>query len=489
MREASHFPWGASPGMSFLAAIEVRNPRTGQIDYRFTPPDETQLKALAENLRAHQGAWAALALGERMEALRAFAAALREAREAIVDALVVDTGRQRIASLEFEAVLSGIERWCTQAPGLITQHSGRSAALPSVEYSSELVPYPLCVVISPWNFPFLLSMIDTVPALLAGCAVLVKPSEVAPRFVEAVREALGRVPQLRAVLGFVQGAGDTGAALIRLADIVCFTGSVRTGRKVAVAAAERFVPAFLELGGKDPLIVLPGSDLDAASEAALRASVQATGQACQSIERVYVARADFPAFIEKLLAKAQAQDLNWPDIRQGSIGPLIFDRQAAVIAEQLDEARARGARILCGGDIERHGGGVWIRPTVVVDVDHTMRLMREETFGPIIPVMTYDSVDAAIRLANDSEYGLSAAVFGPDREQAMAVARALDAGAISINDAGLTSFVHEAEKQSFKDSGIGGSRMGPAGLMRFLRRKAYLVQGGAPLPMAMLREG
>jgi acyl-CoA reductase-like NAD-dependent aldehyde dehydrogenase len=349
------------------------------------------------------------------------------------------------------------------------------------------VPYGLVGVISPWNFPFLLSMLDTIPALLAGCAVLVKPSEVTPRFVAPLMASVREFPELAGVLAFVTGDGQTGAALIEQVDAVCFTGSVATGRRVAEACARRFIPAFLELGGKDPVIVLDSADPDRAAAVVLRASVQATGQACQSLERVYVHERVAAAFIGRLVARAEAVPLNYPDGRRGQVGPLIFARQAEIIAGQLADAVAKGARILTGGAIETHGGGLWLRPTVVTGVTHDMTLMTEETFGPVMPVMPFRDAAEAVRRANDSVYGLSAAVIG-DEAEALDVARQLNVGAVSINDGGLTTEVFDAEKNAFNLSGLGASRMGPSGLLRFLRRKALLIQHGTPRDMSSLDE-
>ncbi len=470
-----------------MVALPIRNPRTGAIEGTFAGADATLVRERANQLRQAQPAFAGLAMGDRAALLLLWAEALRKRHAALLAALCADTGRHRVEELEIQAAIGGIERWARSGTTPEPQ-SGRSRALPSVRYVCERVPYALTGVISPWNFPLLLSLIDAVPALLAGSAVLIKPSEVTPRFVEPLRASIRDVPALAAVLDVMPGDGNTGAAVVDVADIVCFTGSVATGRKVARAAAERLVPVFLELGGKDPLIVLPDSDLERTTDAALRASVQATGQACQSIERVYVHDSQHDAFVDLLVAKAQALALNTPDIRQGHLGPIIFDRQAEVIAAQLADAIARGACVRTGGQVETHEGGRWLRPTVLTDVTHQMTIMREETFGPIIPVMRYRSVDEAVALANDSEFGLSAAVIGPDLDLALAVASRIDVGAVSINDAGLTSLVHDAEKQSFKHSGLGGSRMGPAGLDRFFRKKAILIQEGPALSMAMLAE-
>jgi acyl-CoA reductase-like NAD-dependent aldehyde dehydrogenase len=352
----------------------------------------------------------------------------------------------------------------------------RPSATDGVDVRTQLIPYGLIGVISPWNFPFLLSMLDSIPALIAGCAVLVKPSEVTPRFIEPLHRSLAATPELAGVFRWVAGDGKTGAAMIENVDAIAFTGSVATGRIVAEACARNFIPSFLELGGKDPAIILPSAEPDLAARIILRASVQATGQACQSLERIYVHRDQHDTFVNRLVEMAEKVELNYPDMHQGHIGPLIFEKQAEIIANHLDDAIEKGAEIRCGGRIETHGGGKWIRPTVVTNVDHSMKLMTEETFGPVIPVMAYDSIDEAVILANDTKYGLSAAVIGADIEAADAVGRRINAGAVSINDGGLTTEVFDAQHDSFRYSGMGAARTGSSGIERFMRRKALLIR-------------
>jgi len=406
-----------------------------------------------------------------------------------VDALTTDTGRHLLAQAEFGGTVGAIDRWCAQAPGLVRGDEGRSQSQPTITYRTQLVPYALVGVISPWNFPLTLSLIDAIPALLAGCAVLVKPSEVTPRFVAPLNRTIAAVPELAGVLDMIPGDGRAGAALVRFVDAVCFTGSVKTGRLVGRAAAEHFIPAFLELGGKDPVIVTESADLELATDVVLRASVLATGQACQSLERVYVQDTIYDRFVSRLVAKASAVPINYPDLHHGVIGPLIFHAQADVIAEQIDDAVRHGAKVLCGGQVEIHGGGGrWVRPTVVVDVNHAMKLMTEETFGPVMPVMKFHTVDEGVALANDGVYGLSAAVIAGTLEEAEAIAVQIDAGAVSLNDGSLTGVMHEAEKNSFKCSGLGGSRMGAAGLTRFFRKKALLRQTGQPATIGLFDE-
>ncbi len=456
-------------------SIGVRNPRTGKIDYYIQPPTAEELANQCDRLREAQSKWQKEGLQPRIEALQQWKQAILFRREELTEALVADTGRLSVSVLEIDSFINSIDRWCRLAPELL-QESEKDTAIPFIRLKQEVVPYSFVGVISPWNFPLLLSTIDTIPALLAGCAAIVKPSEIAPRFIQPLLATIATVPQLRDVLTYIEGAGETGSALIEYVDLVCFTGSVATGRKVAEATAKRFIPAFLELGGKDPAIVLPSANLELATKALLWGSVVNTGQSCLSIERIYVAESIFDNFVEKLVAKAQQLQLAYPTVESGEIGPIIAERQAAIISEHLQDALAKGAVVNCGGEVEELGGGFWCRPTVLTQVNHSMQVMTEETFGPIMPVMPFSRVEEAVHLANDTIYGLSGAVFADSEAEALEVGRQLDVGAISINDAALTALIYEGEKNSFKFSGMGGSRMGAAALKRFMRKKAFLVK-------------
>lgn len=459
--------------------IEVRNPRTGAIDHRIEPPSTDALDALTGAARTAHTAWRAAGVEERATALLALRDALDAHRRPIEDALIADTGRRIESILEFDAVRGMLERWAKLGPELLAEAPARAASIPGFEIAQGFQPYPLVAVISPWNFPLLLGCIDAIPALVAGCSVLVKPSEITPRFIEPLQAAIDDVPALRGVFAFVAGDGTTGQALIDRSDLVCFTGSVATGRRVAAQAAERFIPAFLELGGKDPAIVTADADLDRASSAILWGGTANAGQSCLSIERVYVDAHVFDDFVRRLSEKAGQVTLAAPGLDDGMLGPIIAERQIAIIEEHLADAFVNGAVARTGGTIEWIGGGAYLRPTVLTDVTADMLVLREETFGPILPVVACDGTDALIEAANDTIFGLSAAVFAGTTEAARAIAARIDAGAISINDAALTALLHDAEKQSFKASGLGGSRMGPAALRRFGRRQAYLAATGS----------
>lgn len=458
-----------------MSSLPVRDPRTGRSrpDLPLASPQERA--ELLDRLRIAQPGWADAGPTARATALLAWADALKQHREQLIAGLIADTGRRTESEIEVDSVVAMARRWAEAAPDMLAPESPRRAAIPTVTIEQEWSPRGLIGVISPWNYPLLLSLVDAIPALAAGCAVVIKPSEVTSQFVQPLLDATGLVPAVDAVMGVAVGAGDVGTELIGAVDAVCFTGSVPTGRKVALAAAEHLIPAFLELGGKDPAIVCAGADLGRAAAAILWGSTAGTGQSCQSIERVYVQDVVHADLVERIVALAEHVQPAWPNMDDGQLGPIIAERQVATITRHLDDAVAKGARVRSGGQVHRTaGGGAFLGPTVLTGVDHSMLVMTEETFGPIIPIMSVVSIDQAVTLANATEYGLSAAVFAPP-EMARDVATRLLAGAVSINDAALTAVVHDAEKEAFKSSGLGGTRMGPRALHRFLRRRAYLI--------------
>ncbi|MCB1624849.1 MAG: aldehyde dehydrogenase family protein [Pseudomonadales bacterium] len=456
--------------------MKARNPRTGKCDYRFSPATSAVVAATANDLRRNQPEWQALGLVARADAMCRFADAIQSRRDELISVLVADTGRLSQSMLEVDALAPMIRLNIGFAKTLLADGPPQASFFPGVVARAQLVPFPLVGVVSPWNFPLLLAMIDSIPAFLAGCAVLFKPSEVTPRHSDVLTACFTDVPELRRVAAVVRGAGDIGSAVVDAVDAVCFTGSVRTGRLVAEQAAGRFIPAFLEMGGKDPAIVLASADIDYASTILLRASVAATGQACQSVERIYVARSIHDKFVEMIVTKATHVGLNRADITRGQLGPLIFGAQADTIVDHVADAVQKGAIIRCGGKVVEDGG-IWYPATVMTNVTHAMKIMREETFGPIMPIMPFDTVEEAIALANDSHYGLSANVFAGSEAEALAIAHRLNAGVVSINEASLSSMVYEFESEPFGLSGMGRSRTGPEAIRRFFRKKLILTSG------------
>jgi len=458
-------------------SLLVRNPRNGQYDYQIFPPDAAELADICQRMRRAQPQWQALSIEGRVAALQQWKTASEAMFPQLIEALSADTGRKSESVLEAQLIASSIDRWCSIATDFLGQKIEKQSSIPFISIEQDLEPYELVGVISPWNFPLLLSLIDTIPALLAGCAVIVKPSEVTPRFIKPLMNSIAQVPALADVLVYIEGAGTTGAQMIELTDIICFTGSVATGLKVYQSAAHHFKPVFLELGGKDPAIVTATANLDHATSSLLWGSVVNAGQSCLSIERIYVEDSVFDQFVDLLVQKANRLRFAYPTYESGEIGPIISDKQVDIINEHLRDAKEKGAKILTGpGYVENIGGGSWCFPTILINVTPDMKIMREETFGPIMPVMPFHGIEDAIAKANSTVFGLSGAVFAGSNEEAIAIGRRIKGGAISINDSALTAVVHEAEKNSFKMSGIGGTRMGPSAIKRFMRQKAFLIK-------------
>ncbi len=452
---------------------EVRNPYTGEIDYSFTDPSTTELSGLCQQLKNNQPDWQALGVSGRIAALRELQRSLVKYQDSIVEALIVDTGRTLVARLEPEIVGGMLSGTLEMAETALADTAHRHSQVPGIDGWESREPFGLVVNVTPWNFPMILSFVDTFPALVAGNAVIIKGSEITPRWIEPVNRAIEETHAISPYLKVLAGTGAVGAELINHADAVAFTGSVATGEKIYRSAAENFIPVFLELGGKDPAIVLESADVDRAAKTIAVCSSQSTGQACQSLERVYVARKSYDEFVEKVVGYAKEIPLNYPDIDGGPIGPFIFGHQADIVADHIQDAVAKGATVQSGGEVLDHGGK-WMEATVLTGVNHTMKVMTDETFGPVIPVMPFDSVDEAVNLANDTKYGLSAAVFAATTDEAQKVGARLKAGAISLNDASLNALVYDFAYEGYGSSGLGRARHGVGGILRYTREKAYL---------------
>lgn len=457
--------------------MKIRNPRTGQYDYEIPNYSSVEVNQICIELRKNHHEWFKAGVENRIAVLQEWKLAVIENREALINALSIDTGREWETILEVDLVASSIDRWCDIAQRFFIPSEQKNSSIPFIKLQQSLVPFELVGVISPWNFPLLLSLIDTIPALLAGCVVVVKPSEITPRFIAVMQQTIASIPGIKKIFAYIPGDGIVGAELVNNCNLICFTGSTATGKKVYDAASKRMIPVFLELGGKDPAVVMESADLDLAATSILWGSTANAGQSCLSIERIYVHENVFEKFTQLLVDKANDLLLNSTDIHFGEIGPIIFEKQAIIINDHLADAIEQGAEILTGNaSCELINGGYYCKPTVLVNVSHNMKIMQEETFGPIMPVMPFSTNEEAIALANGTIYGLSAAVFAGTVEDATEIGKEIEGSAISINDCALTAIMHEGEKNSFKMSGIGGTRMGPSAIQRFMRQKVFIIK-------------
>jgi acyl-CoA reductase-like NAD-dependent aldehyde dehydrogenase len=317
-------------------------------------------------------------------------------------------------------------------------------------------PYGVIGIISPWNYPFSLPSVQTLTALTTGNAVVLKPSEFTPfsslELQRLLREA-GLDPDL---LQVVTGEGAAGGALLDSnIDKLIFTGSVATGKKVAMAAAARLLPVVLELGGKDPMIVLDDADVDVASSAAVWGAFMNSGQTCLSVERCYVHQSIYEPFLQACVAKTAKLKQGNGDDPTTDIGPMIHERQLRTVQNHVDDAIAHGARLLAGGKTVSQLGPCFFAPTILADVTPAMDVMREETFGPVLPVCCFHDDDQAVAMANDSEFGLAASVWTRNRERGQKLAARINAGTVMVNDVVACFGISEAPHGGVKASGIG----------------------------------
>ena len=465
------------------ATIEVENPATGQVIRSVPVTSPAEVPALVARARAAQPAWEALGYEGRGRILKRAQKWLLEHADEVADTIVEETGKAREDAMLVEVAYgaNALGFWPRKAPKWLADEKVRTLN-PFVLGRRMVVRYRalgVVGVIGPWNYPLVNSVGDAIPALAAGNAVVVKPSEVTPLTSLLFERGLRESGLPEGVFQTAVGLGDTGAALIDEVDMVMFTGSTRTGRKVMERAAQTLTPVSLELGGKDPMIVLADADLERAANAAVYYSMQNGGQTCISIERVYVEAPVYDEFVAKVTEKTKALRQGPPD-GAGSIdvGAMTFPPQLEIVERHVQQARDAGARVTTGGH-QRPGAGMFYEPTVIADVDHSMTAMTEETFGPTLPVMKVADEEEAIRQANDSPYGLGAAVFTKDLARGERVARRIDAGAVCVNDAALNYLALELPMGGWKESGL-GVRHGPAGLRKYTHQQALMVTRFAP---------
>jgi len=459
--------------------IAVENPATGQIAGTVPDVGAAAVAELARRARIAQPAWEAYGFDGRGRILLRAQKWVMDNAEKIIETIVSETGKTfedaSLAEISYAGNAFGF--WAKNAPEYLADERVKSGQL-LVKGKKLLLryrPLGLIGVIGPWNYPLTNSFGDCIPALAAGNAVILKPSEVTPLTSLLMAEGLRECGLPDDVLQIATGRGETGAALVEEVDMIMFTGSTRTGRKVAQAAAQRLIPASLELGGKDPMIVLSDADLDRAANFATYYAMQNAGQTCISIERVYVEEPAYDEFVAKVSDKVRALRVGAP-AGPGSVevGAITFPPQMETIEAHVADAIDKGARVLTGGHAVSEGAGRFYEPTVLVDVDHTMKCMTEETFGPTLPIMKVADAEEAVRLANDSPYGLGASVFSRDVERGEQIARRLEVGAANVNDALINYTVLELPMGGAKASGL-GSRHGAGGIRKYCSQQAIVV--------------
>jgi acyl-CoA reductase-like NAD-dependent aldehyde dehydrogenase len=473
-----HLPESHNGVATAAEGIPVENPATGEIVASVPDLGAEAVGEMAARARAAQPGWEAFGFEGRGRVLVRAQKWLMDNAEQVVSTIVSETGKTfedaSLAEIGYAGNAFGF--WAREAPNYLGDERVKTSQV--LVKGKKIVlryrPLGLIGVIGPWNYPLTNSFGDCIPALAAGNSVILKPSEITPLTSLLMAEGLRECGLPEHVLQIATGRGETGAALVEQVDMIMFTGSTRTGRKVAEAAAHRLIPASLELGGKDPMLVLSDADLERAANFATYYSMQNAGQTCISIERVYVEEPVYDEFVAKVSEKVRGLRVGKPE-GPGSVevGAITFPPQLEIIKDHVADAVQKGARVLTGGR-EVPGAGRFYEPTVLVDVDHSMKCMTEETFGPTLPIMKVADAEEAVRLANDSPYGLGASVFSRDTERGEQVARQIQAGAANVNDAMINYTVLELPMGGAKASGL-GSRHGPGGIRKYCSQQAIVV--------------
>jgi len=459
------------------------NPATGETVRELPCASEREVRDAVMRARSAHPAWFALGTRRRIAILKKFQHLVYERKSEIAKLITSEVGKPSVEALTTEVIvaLDSARFYIENGYSLLHEEPLRHGNLAMKTKAGRILhePYGVIGIISPWNYPFSIPATESLAALVAGNAVVLKPSEFTSLIALELAELFHRAGVPKDVFQVIVGDGATGAALLNSElDKLIFTGSVATGKRIAQIAAARLLPVVLELGGKDPMIVLDDADIDVASSGAVWGAFVNAGQTCLSVERCYVHHSIYEPFLDACVRKTKQLRVGNGMDPQTDVGPMIHERQLRIVEQQVEDAVAQGARVLTGGTWLPDLGPNFYAPTVLADVNHNMQIMREETFGPVLPIMPFETEDEAVRLANDSEYGLAASVWTRDRARGEAFARRIAAGTVLVNDAVSCFGISEAPHGGVKSSGIGRTH-GRFGLEEMVRIK-YVASDRLP---------
>lgn len=465
------------------ATLEVRSPINNEVIGEIPRCGPADVQEAVRRARKAQATWAAKSVQERVAIIDRFHDLVLERKAAILDLMQIETGKARLHAFEELFDVLNNARYYHQVATKYLAPKLRKGLIPWVTQTTEHhVPVGVVGCITPWNYPFTLPISDCIPALLAGNAVLLKPSEqttfTALYGIELLIES-GLPSDLFQV---VSGVGaEIGEAFLAQIDMLMFTGSTQTGRKLAAQAGAHLIKCSMELGGKNPMLVLEDADLQAAIEGAVQGSFANAGQLCVSFERIYVHRSLFKPFLEGFVARTQTMHLGFSFDLTIEMGPLINDAQLQKVTQHVQDALDKGAQLETGGKARPNLAPFFYEPTILTGVTPEMAVFREETFGPVVAVYPFDTEEEALHLANDTEYGLNAAVFSQDLDRAMELARQIRAGSVNINETFRATWASvDAPLGGMKASGL-GRRHGLEGLLKYTDSQTIAVQRVHPI--------
>ena len=442
--------------------LESFNPATGELIGTVETLTPAKVQAVVDDVAEVQPFWAALSLEDRARYMRRAGDVLLEDLDEIAELLTTEQGKPRVESYTME-LLPTIDslKWIADNGPEILADEKLSMPLFLKSKSAKLTFEPIGVVgvIAPWNYPWSIPFGEVAIALMAGNGVILKPASLTPLIGERIRQTFEKAGMPEGLVRTVHGGGRIGDALVKsTAGKIFFTGSVEVGRKVGVECAKRMKGSVLELGGKDPQIVCPDADLANAISGAVWGGFANAGQTCSGIERVYVHRDVADAFVAGVVRETERLTVGDPREWTTEIGPMVSVDQAKIVNELVDDAIENGATKLTGGPTEVEGmNGSFIAPVVLTGVTHEMRIMKEEIFGPVLPIVTVDSEEEAIELANDSEFGLGASIWTKDRAKGERMAHQIESGMVWINDHSFSHGACVCAWGGVKDSGLGRS--------------------------------
>jgi succinate-semialdehyde dehydrogenase / glutarate-semialdehyde dehydrogenase len=456
----------------------VISPLTGQPLAHVPQSSNDDVAEAFRRARRAQVAWARTSLDQRAEALLRFHDLVLDRQDEIIDLIVWESGKARKHAFDEPAHIALTARYYARTAHRHLDSERRLGVIPALtRIDVNHVPKGVVGIISPWNYPFTMALCDGIPALMAGNAVVIKPDAQTMLSALLAAELLEEAGIPRDLWQVVAGPGpEIGAAIIGRADYVCFTGSTATGRLIAKGCAERLIGCSLELGGKNPILVLRDADIEKAAEGAVRASYSNAGQLCVSTERMFVADQVYDRFVDRFVARSEAMTLGATLDWGNDMGSLISEQQLVAVQAHVDDAVAKGAVVRTGGRARPDLAPYFFEPTILEGVTPDMACFGSETFGPVVAVYRFHDEADAIARANEGEYGLNGSIYSQDGARARAIARQIKCGTVNINEAfGATFGSLDSPMGGMRESGL-GRRQGAEGIRRYTETQAVGTQ-------------